>query len=78
MIPSFPTKTFPNHYTIVTGLYPAHHGIVANNMYDPEMNAHFKMENAADARWWGGEPFWETAEKQGVHAAPLLWPGSQA
>lgn len=81
MIPSFPTKTFPNHYTIVTGLYPAHHGIVANTIYDPEQDAWFKMEDraaVADARWWGGEPIWVTAEKQGVRTAPLTWPGALA
>lgn len=81
MIPSFPTKTFPNHYTIVTGLYPAHHGIVANNMWDPDMNAKFSMslrDAVNDARWWGGEPIWVTAEKQGVRTAPFLWPGSSA
>lgn len=78
MLPSFPTKTYPNHYTMVTGLYPSHHGIVANNMYDPVLNERFTMSNAGDSRWWGGEPIWETAEKQGVHAAPLLWPGAQA
>lgn len=81
MIPSFPTKTFPNHYTIVTGLYPAHHGIVANTIYDPESDAWFKMEDraaVADAKWWGGEPIWVTAEKQGVKAAPLAWPGALA
>ena len=68
MIPSFPTKTFPNHYTIVTGLYPGHHGIVANTIYDPDTKAWFKMEDRAavsDAKWWGGEPVWVTAEKQG-------------
>lgn len=79
MIPSFPTKTFPNHYTLVTGLYPAHHGIVANSMYDPDMNARFKLSDrvaVADPRWWGGEPIWVTAEKQSVRTAPLLWPGA--
>jgi predicted AlkP superfamily pyrophosphatase or phosphodiesterase len=83
MRPAFPTKTFPNHYTLVTGLYPAHHGIVANNMYDPEMNASFTMhgeESAAvlDPRWWGGEPVWVTAERQGLIAASMFWPGSEA
>jgi predicted AlkP superfamily pyrophosphatase or phosphodiesterase len=81
MIPSFPAKTFPNHYTIATGLYPGHHGIVANTMYDPERDAWFKIEDrsaVADSRWWGGEPIWVTAEKQGVITAPLCWPGSQA
>lgn len=81
LIPAFPTKTFPNHYTAVTGLYPAHHGIIANNMYDPAMGAYFSLSRrdaVADARWWGGEPIWVTAEKQGQRAATLFWPGSEA
>jgi predicted AlkP superfamily pyrophosphatase or phosphodiesterase len=81
LVPIFPTKTFPNHYTIVTGLYAEHHGIVANNMYDPVMNARFSLGNreaVADGRWWGGEPIWVTAEQQGLRAAPLFWPGSEA
>ena len=78
--PVFPTKTFPNHYTQVTGLYPAHHGIVSNTMYDPEMDASFSLGDTAavrDARWWGGEPLWVTAEKQGQTAATYFWPGSE-
>src|SRR5438105_786168 len=72
LIPSFPSKTFPNHYTIVTGLYPEHHGIVFNKIFDPEFNAHFDTSNRAsvqDGRWWGGEPIWVSAEKQGQHSA---------
>jgi predicted AlkP superfamily pyrophosphatase or phosphodiesterase len=79
MIPSFPTKTFPNHYTIATGLYPAHHGIIANYMYDPDLNEKFNKNDpkaSTDARWWGGEPIWVTAEKQGLRTAPLMWPGA--
>jgi predicted AlkP superfamily pyrophosphatase or phosphodiesterase len=79
MIPSFPTKTFPNHYTIVTGLYPAHHGIIANYMYDPDLKMKFNknsLQAMQDARWWGGEPIWVTAEKQGLRTAPLMWPGA--
>ncbi len=79
MIPSFPTKTFPNHYTIATGLYPAHHGIIANNIYDPALKQKFTTKNQdeqRDPRWWGGEPIWITAEKQGIRTAPLMWPGS--
>ncbi len=79
MIPVFPSKTFPNHYTIVTGLYPEHHGIIANNMYDPELNERFDLSNEAavhDSRWWGGEPIWVTAEKQGLISACYFWPGS--
>ncbi len=81
MVSVFPTKTFPNHYSIVTGLYPEHHGIVANNMYDPVLDATFRLSNPADARdarWWGGEPLWVTAEQQGQVAASFFWVGSEA
>ena len=69
MIPSFPSKTFPNHYTIVTGLYPQNHGIVENNVFDRSFNATFTMskrEEVQNGRWWLGEPIWITAE----NAAP--------
>jgi predicted AlkP superfamily pyrophosphatase or phosphodiesterase len=81
LIPSFPSKTFPNHYTIVTGLYPAHSGIVGNRMLDPETHETFSMGNrkaVQDAKWWSGEPIWVTAEKQGCQTAPIFWPGSEA
>lgn len=80
MTPSFPTKTFPNHYTLVTGLLPDHHGIVSNNMLDDELGP-FRMSLRSavrDARWWGGEPIWVTAEQQGVKAGAMFWPGSEA
>lgn len=78
MIPSFPTKTFPNHYTIATGLYPAHHGIVENNVYD--FGAVFTMskrEEVQNPRWWFGEPIWVTAEKQGQIAASYFFVGTE-
>ena len=81
LLPVFPTKTFPNHYTQVTGLWPSHHGIVGNNIRDPELEDRFSLRSrqaVADARWWGGEPIWVTAEKQGLKTAPLFWPGSEA
>ena len=80
LIPSFPSKTFPNHYTLVTGLYPAHHGIIANNIRDPDFPARFTMgsQTARDARWWGGEPLWVTAIRQGLIASSMFWPGSEA
>jgi predicted AlkP superfamily pyrophosphatase or phosphodiesterase len=81
LIPSFPTKTFPNHYTIVTGLYPAHHGIVANSIWDESIDAKFTSSDRSqvqNSKWWGGEPIWATAEKQGLRCAPLDWPGSEA
>jgi len=81
LVPVFPSKTFPNHYSIVTGLYADQHGIVANTMYDPHMDAWFRMTDrtaVADGRWWGGEPVWVTAERQGIRTAPLFWPGVEA
>ena len=83
MQPSFPTKTFPNHYTLVTGLRPDHHGIVNNTMTDPTIpGVTFSLRNAeavTDRRWWDdGEPIWVTAEKAGLTSAAMFWPGSEA
>lgn len=81
LIPVFPSKTFPSHYSIATGLYPENHGIVSNIIYDPEFDAVFTLANREEvenSRWWGGEPIWVTAEKQGLIAATLFWPGSEA
>ena len=69
MIPPFPSKTFPSHYTIVTGLYPGHHGIVSNNIRDPRWPEPFALrfrEEVQKSRWWGGEPIWVTAHKAGL------------
>jgi len=76
---SFPTLTFPNHYTIVTGLYPDHHGIVNNRFLDPNTGEKFVYNDpktTADPGWWGGEPLWVSVERQGKHAATMFWPGS--
>ena len=81
LIPSFPSKTFPNHYTIVTGLYPGHHGIVANTIKDPATGRIFatnKVKEVRDPMWWGGEPIWVTAARGGESAAAMFWPGSEA
>lgn len=78
MIPSFPTKTFPNHYTVATGLYPANHGIVENNIFD--FGTTFSMskrEEVQNPRWWLGEPIWVTAEKQGQKSAAFFFPGTE-
>ena len=79
MVPSFPSLTFPNHYTIATGLYPEHHGIVANNMTDATLGKFSMSDTIAvrDVAWWGGEPIWITAEKQGRRAGAFFWPGSE-
>lgn len=81
LIPVYPTNTFPNHYSIVTGLYPSHNGIVNNRMFDPELGMIFgynKSASASDGRWWRGEPIWITAVKQGRVSACSFWPGSEA
>lgn len=78
--PVFPSKTFPNHYSLVTGLRPTNHGLVNNSMYDPEYDVVFSMgkrEEVENPRWWGGEPIWVTAEQQGVTAATFFFPGSE-
>jgi len=80
MISVFPSKTFPNHYSVVTGLTAEHHGIVANVMRDPVLGRFTTRDTVAQSepRWWGGEPIWVTAELQGVRAASISWPGSEA
>ncbi len=81
VIPVFPTKTFPNHYSIVTGLYPAEHGIVGNSMYDPELDDTFTIRDRdaiEDPAWWTGEPIWTTAERNGIRAATYFWVGSES
>ncbi|WP_338407911.1 ectonucleotide pyrophosphatase/phosphodiesterase [uncultured Flavobacterium sp.] len=79
MKPSYPTKTFPNHYSIVTGLYPDHHGIINNSFYDPLLQKKFSLSSAAknDAQFYGGNPIWNVAEQQGLKTASFFWPGSE-
>lgn len=78
MTPSFPSKTFPNHYTIATGLYPEHHGIIENNISDfGEVFGIDLTKQVQDARWWLGEPIWVTAQKQGQTAASYFFPGTE-
>jgi ectonucleotide pyrophosphatase/phosphodiesterase family member 5 len=81
MRPSFPSLTFPNHYTLVTGLRPDRHGIVNNNMEDPALGK-FALSNrdaVSDRRWWdAAEPVWVTAERAGIKTATMFWPGSEA
>lgn len=80
MNPSYPSLTFPNHYTLVTGLRPDHHGVVHNTMRDAELGEFRNSDEKAvrEPRWWGGEPVWVTAEKAGLRTATLFWPGSEA
>jgi len=81
MIPSFPTKTFPNHYTLATGLYPDHHGIINNSFYAPELGGLYRMSDrkmVENPDAYFGEPIWVTAEQQGMRAASYYWVGSEA
>lgn len=81
MIPAYPSITFPNHYTIVTGLYPEHHGIVGNVFYDParkQVYSYRDPQAESDGTWYGGTPLWVLAEEQRMRAACFFWPGSEA
>ncbi len=82
LIPVFPSKTFPNHYTQVTGLYPENHGIISNRMFDPGFNQYFTIgsesSSTGDGKWYQGEPIWVTARTQGMTTATMFWPGSDA
>jgi predicted AlkP superfamily pyrophosphatase or phosphodiesterase len=81
LIPSFPSKTFPNHFTLVTGLYPGHHGIVGNAFFDPQRREWYRLNDQKtlrDSSWYSGEPIWVTAERRGVKTATFCWPGAEA
>jgi len=80
MLPSFPSLTFPNHFTLVTGLHPESHGIVGNTFWDPDLQKGFHYTDphrSMQDYWWRAEPLWVTAEKQGVRTAIHMWPGSE-
>lgn len=81
MLPAYPSLTFPNHISIVTGLYPEHHGIVANSFWDATRNETYIYKLSkfnADGTWYGGTPLWVLSEQQGMRSACLFWPGSEA
>ncbi|WP_226063138.1 alkaline phosphatase family protein [Kaistella polysaccharea] len=79
MLPSFPSITFPNHWSLITGLYPSHHGLIDNYFYDYKRENFYamsKQEAAEDGTWYGGTPLWGLAEKQGMLSASMMWVGS--
>ena len=81
MLPSYPSLTFPNHISIVTGLYPEHHGIVGNTFWDPvreQTYVYTQPKSNSDGSWYSGTPLWVLAEQQGMRSACLFWPGSEA
>jgi len=78
MIPAMPSKTFVNFYSLATGLHPVHHGFTSNYPYDRKLGSAFDRDrDTQNPDWWGGEPIWITAEKQGVKAATYFWVGSE-
>jgi len=79
--PCFVSKTFPNHYSIATGMYIENHGLIGNHFYDEKLDEYYTLSDRSkveDARFYGGEPIWVTAEKQGVKSASYFWAGSAA
>ena len=81
MIPSYPSVTFPNHYSIATGLYPSHHGLVYNQFYDRKRKDSYNMANrktVEDGSWYGGTPLWVLAEQQGMISASYHFVGTEA
>ncbi|HUS85690.1 MAG TPA: ectonucleotide pyrophosphatase/phosphodiesterase [Bacteroidales bacterium] len=81
LIPSFPTNTFPNHYTLATGLYPDHHGLINNSFYAPDLDLFYSMgnrERVENPDFYDGEPIWNTAGKNGIITASMFWVGSEA
>jgi predicted AlkP superfamily pyrophosphatase or phosphodiesterase len=77
LVPAFPTLTFPNHYTLATGLRPDRHGIVHNTFRDPVLGDFVSKQNGWEGRWYGGEPIWATLQRQGGRAAAIAWIGGQ-
>ena len=80
LIPSFPSKTFPNHYTLVTGLYPGNHGLVDNSFYDPKQKKGYGMKNrkaVEDPSFYGGTPLWQLVQQNGMKSASFFWVGSE-
>ncbi|HUA57718.1 MAG TPA: ectonucleotide pyrophosphatase/phosphodiesterase [Verrucomicrobiae bacterium] len=79
MVPSFPSVTFPNHISIVTGMYPGHHGIVGNSFFDPERKARYGMKDApTEGAFMRAKPLWVVAEEQHVKSACMFWPMSDS
>jgi len=82
LIPVYPSSTFPNHLSIITGCYPENHGIISNKMWDPVFEEWYYIgEGAApvqDGKWYEAEPFWVAVEKSGMKSAIYHWPGSEA
>lgn len=78
--PDFPSKTFPNHYSIITGMYPENQGLIANSFYDPFSKETYRVGDSSkvvDGRWYLGEAFWQTADRNGIKTASYFWPGSE-
>ncbi|MFY0689499.1 MAG: alkaline phosphatase family protein [Cyclobacteriaceae bacterium] len=81
LIPCFPSKTFPNHYSLVTGMYPGNHGLVDNSFYHKQRREHYKMKDPTKVRdqaFYGGTPLWQLVQQNGMKSASYYWVGSEA
>ena len=81
LIPIFPSKTFPNHYSIITGMYAENHGLISNSFYGPDTGRTYRLgdsKEVSDGIWYGGEPLWVTAHKNQMVSASYFWVGSEA
>ncbi len=81
LIPTFPTKTFPNHLSIITGMYPMNHGIIANHFYNPKLEKYYSLKDrksVTNPDFYTTVPLWSLAESQGMRTATYFWPGSEA
>lgn len=81
MLPSYPSKTFPNHYSIVTGMYPNNHGLVDNSFYDKDLDVQYSIGNRSvveNPAFYGGLPLWQLTQKNGMKSASYFWVGSEA
>jgi len=81
LIPVFVSKTFPNHYSIATGMYAENHGLIGNHFYDAKFDETYSLSDRSkvkDSKFYGGEPIWVTAEKQGLKTASYFWVGTEA
>ena len=78
--PCFPSKTFPNHYSIVTGLYPQNHGLIGNHFLNSATGERYQLSDSnavKDDRWYQGEAIWASATREGIKSASFFWPGSE-
>jgi len=79
LLPVYPSKTFPNHLSIITGNYPVNHGIIHNRFYHPKLVQQYSLgAGKKNKNWLTAEPFWSVAENNGIKSAVYFWPESES